>query len=310
MQFKEFFGLFNYVVPTDKEQKLFDFYMLALLRGRKSSKYVSGGDKPFFEPGDFTPGNLENEEDQIDYMLEEVAEKLIPNLKLELMDVLFRAVVSEIKHVFNFNDPDILKLLVKKYHPGVGEDFSSFSDNISATASDSRSLSSQSAQARDGNSEYSDRKHDRDLKNIIDRSNDNKQKVISLVKESFKNVDDFMIIAKTLFLNADWNEGYGGNNWASIVEGYFRLKNASNFNSLIIAIDHVYDLQHNNGSVFEKIPEYGKQADGRSVGLKHHYWIKKALDYKRDVKSASELLSKVSPTMKKLASKIIHIKKI
>jgi hypothetical protein len=96
MNFKnyfEMFGMFNYVVPGDKEQQMYDFYMFANLRGvtnKKSTFQVGGvaGEKPFYEPGDFGPGKLETLEQQADYMLEEIGEKLLTVLKTNFLDSL------------------------------------------------------------------------------------------------------------------------------------------------------------------------------------------------------------------------------
>jgi len=123
----------------------------------------------------------------------------------------------------------------------------------------------------------------------------------------------FMRIAKILFLKADWNESYGGKSWADIADAYGRLDSATNKNQLIVAIDHVYDLQHNNGSVFTKNSDYAKKTTViSSMGYKSEKldfsWIQKALDFKRDLKSMTELLDKVSPQMKKLAARVIKIK--
>jgi hypothetical protein len=280
-QFFEIFGMFNYVIPKDKEQQMYDFYMLSLLRGRASSKFsdpMGYGEKPFYEPGNFEPGNLESKEKQADYMLEEVADKLLPHLKKEFLSVISQAVAGEIKDTLYFNDIDILEFLVIKDHPSLASNFGDFIKDLAKIVKPSS---------------YPERRTSSRL-------------ILDLIKNHFSNVDEFMGVAKTLFLKADWNEGYGGSNWAKIVDGYFRLKSATNINSLIVAIDHVYDLQHNNGSIFTKVEDYGKELErGRSFG-----WIKQALDYKRSVKSSKDLLDKVSPSMKKLASRVIHVKKI
>jgi len=49
-----------------------------------------------------------------------------------------------------------------------------------------------------------------------------------------------------------------------------------------IQIDHIYDLQHNNGSVFDKLTKYD-MGDG-------YEWLAEVLDYKRDVRSYYELI--------------------
>lgn len=305
MEFKkyfEIFGLFNYLVPKDKEQQMYDFYMLSLLRGRTNTKFVNpmgGGEKPFYEPGDFEPGKLEDEEKQADYMLEEVAEKLLPYLKKELLDVISQAVAGEVKDSLYFNDNDILEMLINKEYPDAIGEFVDFINELVVV------MDPTTAEFDSYGGFGDDPRHDNSQNEFkVDISGN---RVLGMVKKHFNNnIDKFMHVAKVLFLKADWSESYGGTKWASIVDGYFRLKNATNPNSLIIAIDHVYDLQHNNGSIFTKVKDYGKDFDNG----KDFTWIKKALDYKRDLRSARGLLPKVSSSMNKLASRIIHIKSI
>lgn len=54
------------------------------------------------------------------------------------------------------------------------------------------------------------------------------------------------------FKDLDWEHLYGGENWANITNGLLNLKNASGYQQKTIWIDHLIDLQHNTGSVFNK----------------------------------------------------------
>ena len=97
----------------------------------------------------------------------------------------------------------------------------------------------------------------------------------------------------------------------NIVDAYFRLSSSSSKNQLIVAIDHVYDLQHNTGSVFTKHDSYAKKVqDGPATNKAKYGWIQQALDHKRDVKSVKDFLDKVSPQMRKLAQRIISLKNL
>jgi hypothetical protein len=301
-QFFEIFGLFNYVVPKDKEQQMYDFYMLSLLRGRTNTKFVNpmgGGEKPFYEPGDFEPGKLEDEEKQADYMLEEVAEKLLPYLKKEFLDVISQAVAGEVKDSLYFNDTDILEMLIDKEYPDAIGEFIDFINEL-VVVMDPTTIEF------DSYGGFGDDTRNSDASTHEFKVDISGSRVFNMVKKHFANIDKFMNVAKVLFLKADWSESYGGQKWAGIVDGYFRLKSATNTNSLIVAIDHIYDLQHNNGSIFTKVKDYGKDVEGG----KDFGWIRQALDYKRDLKSSKDLLKKVSSSMNKLASRIIHIKGI
>lgn len=65
------------------------------------------------------------------------------------------------------------------------------------------------------------------------------------------------------------------------------------------AIDHIYDLQHNTDTVFNKLRSYYKGGYG---------WIEQALTDKANVKSYFELLKKTSGTVRALAPRILYNK--
>jgi len=50
----------------------------------------------------------------------------------------------------------------------------------------------------------------------------------------------------------DWDSSYGGKAWYRIVEAYEELNNAVEMNDLIMSIDHINDIQHNEGRAFDK----------------------------------------------------------
>jgi hypothetical protein len=334
--FFEMFGAFNYFVPSDKEKQMYDFYMLANLRGvanKRSTIQFGGvaGVKPFYEPGGFE--DLESEEKQLDYMLEEVADKLLPYLKKEFLAVLLQSVAGEVKDALYFNDTYMLDLLMKHESPDESEAFSDFimelvsrMHPITDDASDFYGDHDKWSDEEIDNISHEDSEDFKDYQNWHKRSfghNDSGVKfqrdidsksVLEIAMKYFKE-HAFMKIAKILFLKADWNESYGGKNWAQIADAYGKLYYANNKNQLMVAIDHVYDLQHNNGSIFTKNSDYAKKTTViSSMGYKSerldYGWIQNALDFKRDLKSIKELIDKVSPQMKKLAARIIKAKHI
>lgn len=274
MNFKiylEIFGNFNYFVPQDKEKQMYDFYMIANLRGVENKRNITqfknvAGNKPYYEPGDFEPGELESEEKQLDYMLEEASDKLLPYLKKEFLEVILKGVAGEIKDSLFFNDPYILEYMVQQKLPAVGERFLKFLqrlvDYMEPVDNDEYAKSDRFSDREVNNiTRYSKRTDIRNRKkqNQKFQKNPSGHIVANMVKEHFPEIDSFMMIAKFLFLHADWSENYGGKNWANIVDAYFKLKNSSNKNQLIVAIDHVYDLQHNTGTIFTKDSDYAKK---------------------------------------------------
>lgn len=326
--FLEIFGSFFYSVPTDKEKQMYDFYMLANLRGVENKRNITqfggvAGNKPYYEPGGFDPGELETEEKQLDYMLEEVADKLLPYLKEEFLKVLFEAIAGEVVDSLFFNEPYILELLIEKESSSEADNFKRFIQEI-VDYMEPKTLRDDD----EPEEKYSDFKWDyRESQNDSEYTFGLFKRKISgkdaakVAEKHFPNIDSFMKIAKIIFLKADWMENYGGQNWANIVDSYTKLKYASGKNQLIIAIDHVYDLQHNTGTIFTKNLDYAKKGKTifkkglfgepyRTESKPNYDWIKRALDFKRDLKSVKELIDKVSPGMKTLALRIIKNKNI
>jgi hypothetical protein len=248
--FFEMFGAFNYIVPRDKKQQMYDFYMLELLKGRVKNK-------------SFGPGNLENPDQQADYMLEEVAEKLLPYLKKEFLEVMATAIAGEVRNTF---DRDALIEPLK-------------------SILDEKEVNSLLNYINDKTYSISEDPHSRDI--------------LRIVNKHFGSIDNFLHIAKIHFIYSDWEGTEPTDIYEDFIDEYYKLKNAKDNNSLIIAIDRVYHLQHLNGSIFNKVVDYGDETNDFD-------WIKKALDQRRDAKSANDLLSKVSPSMRKLASRIIR----
>jgi hypothetical protein len=267
----ELFGSFNYHVPEDKSQQLYDFYMLGMLHGTSSNTRRMAQVGIMSNPqqqNQFGPGHLEDEEVQIDYMLKEASDVLLPHLKEELLNVLVYCTAAELKHVMQHNDADILEMMCQRDMP---EYLDSFRAWLKTFKKGKRSI------------ESSDKSY-------------------AAVQSSFKDSQSFMKVASWLFSKADWNENFGGRAWVAIVNSYFQLLAATSKPQLTIAIDHVYDLEHNTGTLFDKVTAYSKEGS--------YAWLKTALDHKARIRSAKELLPFVSQSMKQLAMRAIQVKKI
>ena len=100
------------------------------------------------------------------------------------------------------------------------------------------------------------------------------------------------------FSEWQWSPSFGGQAWANIAKGWLRLNRAKTRDELYVAIDHVYDLQHNTDTVFNKLKSY--YSDGS------HRWIKQALDFKANILSMQELIPRVSGSMKKIAQPFLQ----
>lgn len=136
------------------------------------------------------------------------------------------------------------------------------------------------------------------------------------IKETGGNVIDFALMAADAFRDLTWTQAYGGPKWAEIAEGYVQLRRAlDNYNpeapspssasaeNLIAAIDHAFDLEHNTGSVLNKVAYFSVKEEGASDNYR---WIKNALDLKKDA-SMYEIAKRASSDMRKLGLEVLKV---
>jgi hypothetical protein len=119
------------------------------------------------------------------------------------------------------------------------------------------------------------------------------------MKQTGMKEADFVDIAEAAFGGGElsWAGAYGGKPWANICDGWQKLKNSPK-EQLSIWIDHIYDLQHNTDTVFNKLQSYYKESEGWS-------WIKRALDFKFKSTNVYQFFDKVSPDLKNFAAAVI-----
>ena len=285
-QFLEIFGSFNYEPPEDKEQQLYDFYMFSLLWGRSSfQKNVEG--RPATDiPAPTKVGDLGNE-DKIDYMLGEVAEKLLPTLKKNLLEAVLFAVCAELRHVYDYLEKDQIGYLLGFLDKNEQEAFKKYTkyyllykNNVYTTMNPGRVPNPQ----------------EKVFKNAYEPYMNSYKAYLKAGISPYT----FMTMAEKLFNKASWASHYGGKAWANIARGWVDLFNAKNTNQMMVQIDHVYDLQHNTDTVFNKLQSYAKDED--------FSWIKKALDHKAKIKNPYEIMDKISVPLKQLAQRAIWVK--
>lgn len=113
------------------------------------------------------------------------------------------------------------------------------------------------------------------------------------VKSTGISWKEFAEIAQDAFVELEWAGSFGGQPWSNIAKGFLSLYNASNIKDKMVYVDHIYDLQHNTGSVFTKVRTYYKEG---------YSWLKKALDKKAKVSSVYELFGDCSSYVKTFAA--------
>jgi hypothetical protein len=192
-------------------------------------------------------------------LIEDAENKLLPYLKNEMLSAVFYSLCCEIRYINSSDtDVDILHTTYKQY-PFIN----SYRKYI--------------------NSYYGEVEREKSYK-----------KIISLVGDNNAN---FVQAAKFIFENWAWEEAYGGQAWANICDGWLRLYNSSNKKDLYVSIDHLYDLEHNTGSVFNKLEKYLKKGTTD--------WLRNALNLKAKIKSIHTVLPLCSSDMKKIALQVL-----
>ena len=250
-----------YKTPKDKELQLYDFYMLTLLRHLPPTK------KDAFSSVD----------DSMRMSVEEGADTIVNDLLPSMKSAINFAVAAEFRHIFANNSSEKIKKFFAKY----GE-----KDFIKKYA--------KSYKLKQVAPEWDDR----DRKELVNRFKENGrgyQDSYEALKKTKISTSKFMTMAADAFKNLNWSSSYGGKPWAMIAEGWLKLDRAKNYNDKVIAIDHAYDLQHNTGTVFNKLKSYYKEGYG---------WIKNALDKKASIKNVWELIDNVSGSVKSMTGYI------
>ncbi len=293
----EIFGSsWEYRVPTDKEQQLYDFYMLAALLPQGIHLYL----RPFdFGPEQNRMGEKDAEgkdygeparswEDKVYYSLYEAADKLLPALKENLLKAVLFSLMAELRHTLDNYEDDYsgghdrgaIKNLVSNIEKELGPQYAQMFINYTKRNELYKSPASALMRRVPIN--------DEDLKTTHKKRKASYQAML----KSGGTPEQWATLAKYLFQHGSWQSSFGGPAWANIAEAWLELNKAKSASHVMGWIDRIYDLQHNTDTVFNKLDSYLK--DGS------YQWLKKALDHKRYIKSPYELVDGVSPPMKRL----------
>ena len=290
--FVEIFGSFSYQLPENRRQQMFDFYVLSMLQGRSSfdlsrNREVAKSGFDIYQmggPKSPSPEDM-NDEDKVDYMLDEVSKEMLPKLKQQLLDELSLAIAAEFRHITDNNDANKLYTKLKSsLGDTYAEYFKKYVKRLTLINKDATFF-----------------KRDKEHQIKSPPVNNSDYKNSYQIAMSIMQPDDFVRLAGFLFKEADWEQNYGGESWASIAEGWQKLNKAKTLSQMKIWIDHVYDLQHNTGSVFTKLADYYSTANG-------YAWIKNSLDKKAGVETPLEMIDEVSPQFKKVVLRAAKLK--
>lgn len=254
----------NYTVSNNPEVLLYDFYLLSYLTTLPLSPDQKG----------FTGTLIGRDASEIRMDISKAENTLLPVLRKQLSDALFIAVCAEIRHILDrsqnwekYRGNVLLKSYIQNYGMSV-------SHKIPREMQPRGEKPPMRTQQVDYRKSYS--------------------AVMKALKDTGSTPEQFVRLCADLFKNGRWDTSYGGPKWAEIAEAWILLNKSPQTNQqLQVAIDHAYDLQHNTGTVLNKVVNYYINGDIT--------WLKKALDHKADLKNIRELMIRASSDMRKLA---------
>jgi hypothetical protein len=281
----------DYKVSNSPKVLLYDFYLLSYL----SSLILDPGTrKDVGLTGVGYSGKFFGREGkELDEDIQNAQRKLLPFLGNKLSQALFLAVCAELRHVLDRNQQ------WSEFKHTKNKTFRNYIRNLEFM----------------NNKELKDFQSKRNIENpeLQVQSQGyatSYQAAKKAIKETGGNVIDFARMAADAFEDLNWSASYGGDKWAEIAKGYVDLRQAlNNYNPeapspssesaerLIAAIDHAFDLEHNTGTVLNKVKYFD---------VKGYNWIKTALDDKRDADMYS-IASKASSDMRKLGHEVLKV---
>ena len=278
MNYRDFFLIEswkNYTVSTNPEILLYDFYVASYLTTLPLDPDQKG----------FSGTLMGRESNEIKLDIKNAEDKLLPALRDKLSEALFIAICAEVQHIADedmtknrenffehykeYKNNQLLKKYLRNYTLFMGD---SLPDEFKPT------------------------------RNVDEPQQEPKQfdylqsfkSATKAIRDTGSSREQFVRLSAELFRKMRWKALYGGKKWAEIAEAYVLLNKSPQTNAqLQVAIDHAYDLQHNTGTVLNKVKTYYNKNDIN--------WLKKALDFKANLKNVYELLPKCSSDMRKLA---------
>lgn len=260
LKLQEAFEQYQYYPSIDKEELMFDFFLIASLP------------------------HPENEE--LDYVLEEIRKDFYPWMKQEMLKAVLFSISSEFRHIFDSNSDEKLKEYFQymKQYSFIQKYVLYYS---ALTGSHSTIIDVPRIRA-----EFSENSGSRKLAyKAMKQSGVSEEKFVEIARDAFLGV------TKDEDINLRWSSAYGGEPWSNICDAWLKLYNSTEAKDIVIYVDHMYDLQHNTNTVFNKLQSYYKESEYR--------WIAKALDYKYNTEHLYDLFGLVSPDLKQFAAAII-----
>jgi hypothetical protein len=278
--------------PSDTNKyMMYDFYVLDYLK---------------FLVDNMSPKQFRDLSPDLEDSVQDAVKKLFPHLREELLNALFYAMCSEFR-----NSTQTGNFLNLQRLPKGSKERQLYADWLKYMRVHRGNYDSGDLETLGVEDPSSDvRAPELEKLNSIDRNLSYKAANYS-IKQNGSSKEEFVKMMKEVFEHGKWNSSYGGDAWGGIANGWLSLNASENLSpktkqgidSMIkpmsVAIDHVYDLQHNTDTVFNKLRSYYNPRE-------EYRWIKNALDDKANVKSYHDLLKNTSGAVKSMALPVLY----
>jgi len=283
----------KYSIPSNKKRQLFDFYLLSAVQSLLSLPSVGFRD---LDP-------------DLELNITEAVNTLLPALRRDLLEAVFYAINAELRHTYQHKRMN-QELVDTTFTDKEKQAYEYLKEYRDAHLRSRDVTDGPSSDVRPPESEKVDSQFSR---NVMFKG------AMYAIKKSGMTLPEWVTMCGKFFKDGAWFGGYGGKAWYEICEGWLMLNNATSISGNMgvmsmlqkgakkpevqipmgVAIDYIYDLQHNTGSVLNKMKAY---YDGG------YEWLKESLDFKRYLKSLYELLPHVSSSLKQAALPVIKNK--
>lgn len=267
---QEAFSQYTYHPSPDKAELMMDFFLIAALPS---------------SPSPAVPPSEEN--DNLKFVLQDIRKDFYPWMKNEMLKAVQFCVSCEFRHVFERNEGKDILAWAKKRGPADVDFFKKYTTYFAALNGIhgmGHGLARTLVDIENIRREFKDEESARKIS-------------YRAMKQTKVDPKLFLEIARDAYVQLKWNGSYGGEPWSKICAAWLKLNDAQTDKDIVTYVDHMYDLQHNTSTVFNKLTAYVQ--DG---GYK---WLQNALDYKYHTESLYDLFGLVSPDLKRFASAII-----
>lgn len=312
----EALGAFEYEVPDDKEQQLYDFYMMTFLpepEALATSGTMMVGKKKVFR----------KERPDLAMAVDDTRKTLTPRMKRDMLNAAFYSIACEARYIIEKTaNGDIdkivsavvgnaqIKPVLQNYNFGkdmgirVRNYWKEYQHLLKYPVSAGKSFEAPGV-----------------VPEVLGKGHHQRNASYRAALIAFEGqIEEFIRFASWGFWDRPWggfnkkrfveamkendrngmksaSGSYGGGNWGRIADAWVDLFGSKRLNDDIINVDRLYSLQHNTGAMLNKVQSYMKN--------NRYSWLDRALNKKFGAESPYEFAKGLSPSMRRLAMPVV-----